>query len=101
MTKAARRLRRIELTLRAGRMPIIRQYTPGVEELLKKYGMQDFVFVPSAAMTFQQVQVARIKWKENKRYKRDKENIGESVNVKEKTQLKIAKANLLKMMKEV
>ena len=100
MLDAHKRLKRIEKTLRAGVVPILRQYTDGVESLLKQYGMQDAVLGPSGAMKFQEVQKARVKWKENRRYKRDKMNIGESVKAREDSQLKAAKARLLKMLKK-
>lgn len=69
MTKEEKELLRVEVTLRAGRIPAIHIPTPQVEALLRAYlPHPELVFIPSPEWTPEAVAWARKQWSRKRHY---------------------------------
>lgn len=83
---ASQRLRRIERMLRNGKVPIILNPTPGVEPLLRAYGLEPNVdiVVPMPGESSEDVQKRRAILRAQRQYKRERKLTGHYLEPEER-----------------
>lgn len=90
----SQRLNRVERALKAGRAPSILTPLPGIEALLEAYGLKPNVdiYMPQPGESPDEVKLARQRLRDKRRYKRQREMVGEYLSMPDRRRLAADKA---------